>query len=279
MDIVFSILKDVVLTLMSCATIAFAIIAFMNKRLVQAVLSFVQMVICFSVMLLLYKPIYVGVLYIIVYIGAVAVLFLFVLMLVNLREEAIESLKTTKRTTQSPVLWLAMVLFVVILNTNFLLDASILNVTSTDLNAWSSFATTNQVFSLFNSNVINYNNYLNFWSETAILKTNQVLLMLINLMTSASDVDYQTSVEFINNLAALTRDMGSNSLHDILNIVMVHLQKSLNTDLVYQFKALEDSTTIVSSLFTDKFSTVLFGSGSLLLLALIGSVYITKESA
>jgi len=60
---------------------------------------------------------------------------------------------------------------------------------------------------------------------------------------------------------------------------MVHLEKSLNTDLIYQFKALEDSTTIVSSLFTDKFSTVLFGSGSLLLLALIGSVYITKEAA
>jgi len=279
MDIVLSILKDVVLTFMSCATIAFAIIAFINKRLVQAVLSFVQMIICFSIMLLLYKPIYVGVLYIIVYIGAVAVLFLFVLMLVNLREEAIQSLKSTKANVQSPVLWLVLVFAVVLLNTNFLLDASILNTASTDLNAWTSFATTSQVYSLFSANPVNFNNYVNFWAETSVLKTNQVLLMLINLMTAASDVEYNNSVEFINNLASLTRDTGVSSLYSVLNILMSDLQKALNTDLVYQFKALEDSTTIVSSLFTNKFSTVLFGSGSLLLLALIGSVYITKESA
>jgi len=162
MDIVLSILKDVVLTFMSWATILFAIVAFMNKRLVQAVLSFVQMIVCFSVMLLLYKPIYVGVLYIIVYIGAVAVLFLFVLMLVNLREEAIQSLKASNSESNVPAMWLGLVFLVILLNTNFLIDTSVLRTSVTDLNAWSSLATTNAIYNLFGVSSFEFMNYVNF---------------------------------------------------------------------------------------------------------------------
>ena len=89
MNLVLSIVRDLIILLLCCASIAAAVYTFTTKRLVLSVLYFVQLVISLSLALFLYKPLYISVLYIIVYIGAVAVLFLFVLMLVNLRDEYI----------------------------------------------------------------------------------------------------------------------------------------------------------------------------------------------
>jgi len=235
-------------------------------------------------MLLLYKPIYVGVLYIIVYIGAVAVLFLFVLMLVNLREEAIDNLSSSRKefNVNSVQYFLGLVLtsYVFLLSVK---SSNFVYADLMDLKAWSDLSTKTIVYSLFKPTIdsldfSSYANYVNLWSETFMLKPNQIMLILMNLMTFDSMLETQLGSEFLHNLARLSNELGTSGLRDVVVYIMSDLQNTLATDLLYQFKGLEESTKLVSPLFTDKYSNILYGAGSLLLLALIGSVYITKEA-
>ncbi len=138
MNLVLSIVRDLIILLLCCVSIAAAVYTFTTKRLVLSVLYFVQLVISLSLALFLYKPLYISVLYIIVYIGAVAVLFLFVLMLVNLRDEYISR----------PISWSSLklndfsriTLMFLILSTFFnYLDFSSLNGLALELQIWTSF--------------------------------------------------------------------------------------------------------------------------------------------
>lgn len=143
MNLVLSIIRDLIILLLCCVSIAAAVYTFTTKRLVLSVLYFVQLVISLSLALFLYKPLYISVLYIIVYIGAVAVLFLFVLMLVNLRNEYVYQPPFKWRNLKlSGFIRLAfmLTLMLLMLSTFFnYLDFSSLNGLALELQIWASF--------------------------------------------------------------------------------------------------------------------------------------------
>jgi len=283
MNLILSVFQDIFISMLSALTLAFAFLSFINKRLVQSVLFFVLMVICFSFALLLYKPLYIGVLYIIVYIGAVAVLFLFVLMLVNLREETLNlvSQKDDTNFYSKEVPFTVKILAFIIFAFNFflLVDSQGFTLLPIDLDSWTSFA------------LINDSNIKGFVSGNLNLKildafafnqlhnidVSALFTTLINL-TDSSVVNDRVAINFLNDLSNIYVKFGLSGLKEVLMLLYSEISSYTNVNLVYSFSGLEDSTTLVTPLFLNKNSTLLYGAGSLLLLALIGSVYITKDN-
>jgi len=100
---------------------------------------------------------------------------------------------------------------------------------------------------------------------------------LINL-TDSSVVNGSIAINFLADLSNIYVKFGLAGLKEVLMLLYTEIASYTNVNLVYSFSGLEDSTTLVTPLFLNKNSTLLYGAGSLLLLALIGSVYITKDN-
>ena len=95
-EMVFSGYKEISLDLLSLIAILFAILVIISKNPIVSVLFLIGLFLCISCYLILTGLNFMGLAYLLVYVGAVSILFLFILMLINVRvsELLIDSLNS-----------------------------------------------------------------------------------------------------------------------------------------------------------------------------------------
>jgi NADH-ubiquinone oxidoreductase chain 6 len=84
-EIIFSGYKEVTLDLLYVVAILFGILVIISKNPIVSVLFLIGLFLCISCYLILTGLNFIGLSYLLVYIGAVSILFLFILMLINVR--------------------------------------------------------------------------------------------------------------------------------------------------------------------------------------------------
>ena len=130
--------KDNALTIVSLISIFFGILVIISKNPIISVLFLISLFLSVSFYLMLLGLNFLGISYLLVYIGAVSILFLFILMLINVRVS--ELLSETYN---------SIVLSIIIA---FSFNISVSNIFTQNIYNFNKFFDNNNYFSLFNMN-------------------------------------------------------------------------------------------------------------------------------
>lgn len=283
-----SFVSDLITVALCLLAFVCAYYTFFTTFVVEAVISFVLIVISLSIAFFMNASSFLSVLFIIVYVGAIAVLLIFVLMIVNLRNEIITTRfsATNSKSKMQNFVWS-------IINTLLLFCAFFYcRGFETGLNNWldmQAFINYKTWLTSFNAASVSYmeNSYIqDYFLSTLYLDsmynvlnnagTPALILSLLNLVDTS--VLNTTELDFaLNAFAQVDANLSGSTFDAFIFSIFDQVANQLGVDFVFDIKANQQSSTLLYDIYTNKYRDLLFVCGSLLLVALIASVYITKE--
>lgn len=174
-----------VLDILSLICILFGIYTIVSKNPIVSVLFLIGLFSTISCYLILIGLSFIGISYLLVYVGAVSILFLFILMLINIRIS--EFLSDTNN--YLPLAILSVIPFVYILGQNIYFNPMQFNLTSYFYNSFfKKFYNINEEHNQYVYNVIDYKQQINYASSN---NWDTVLVDVTNI-TSIGNIMYST---------------------------------------------------------------------------------------